>query len=159
MVTRAVHTPPVPRVLRGSPLATGRTNRPPVTPTAFSPPASARPALRGKPAPAAPYLPPAEKEGAGGQAAPLPSARAAAPGGGGARRPAEPLPARCHRCPATAPEPRHFRHGDNYFRCAPICIRDGAGWPAAILARARAPVWRGRPRPKWRPAVMAAGLG
>lgn len=100
-------------------------------------PASAGPARRGEAlrrngsfTDAGSPLPSSGGEGGSGRAArgsPLPSARAAAPGGGGARRPAAPLPARCHRRPATAPEPRHFRHGENHFRCAPVCIRGGAG--------------------------------
>lgn len=110
----------------------GQRGRQPSAPPRALDPRSGREALRrnGSFTDAGSPLPSSNGEGGSGRATaggPLPSARAAAPGGEGARRPAAPLPARCHRRPATAPEPRHFRHGENHFRCAPVCIRAEAG--------------------------------
>ncbi|XP_077036750.1 uncharacterized protein LOC129121113 [Agelaius phoeniceus] len=98
-------------------------------------------------------LPSSGREGGSGRAAaggPLPSARAAAPGGGESRGPA-PLPARRHGRP---PAPALPARADGCRGARPHPGR--APWPAAILARARAPQRPKWPRPKWRRRPEAA---
>lgn len=150
---------------RGSPPATGRSNRPLATPSALSPrPGNRSTGLQARsappqPTPAAAYLPPAEKEGAGGRRQAARSPQPSPP-----RREAEgPTgPARHCRPAAIAARPELRNRGasgmgETTSGYTPVCIRGGPRLAGGHLGSGSRPLVAPLASPKMAAAADGGG--